>query len=41
MGVTQVDPPSPKIFDAVVDAVVGNGVTVMVERVKEQGGRRK
>ena len=38
-GVTQGDPLSPTIFNVVVDEVVRNFVTVMVEEAEERGKR--
>ena len=40
-GVMQGDPLSPTIFNVVVDAVVRNWVTLMVEGAEERGKRRK
>ena len=38
---TQGDPLSPNIFNAVVDAVVRHWLEVMVEGAEEQGKRRQ
>ena len=40
-GMTQRDPLTPTIFNVVVDLVVRNWVTVILERAEERGGRRK